>query len=294
MLNIISALDEKSTLKDVNSPHQAYAWFLHDAFEKLGYPSRLVSQGESRIPPADNTLITSRGAMLKMSDKSSPGYRNMVRGATRRKVALYLNSDFSMGYSYDITFTIVPPPHTPWGGKYVFTGAGADPSHCYPGDQGERALFLDRLCHSANPHRYAEQSRIYQAYLRVLPTTGVKIYDHNKRASYFMTPKIFEPVNIPWSEMQKIFRKCHYYCCTQWGESGLTRIEAATCGALLLVPKPLYFPRTFSILPHVIWRNEAELKKALAMKTDPEVISRRVKEKHTWDFAARRIMRVLG
>ncbi len=274
MLNIISNSNENSKLENIVSFNQMVAWFLHDAFKKLGHPSRLVSDTSSHIPVADNTLVVSGLAMVRMRTK--PGYRAMVRRATRRRVTLYLDADFGdMGYPYNIIFTVVPPVRK---GRFVYAGWGADPAYYYP-DQREKAVFLDRQ------HSYrgfpAEMARIYQTYLRVLPTTGAKIYRPPQK------------VRIPLPELQEMFRRCHYYCCTQYGDSGLTRIEAATCGALLVVPARLYKPRTMGALSHAIWRTEADLRKIMATKTDPKAISIQAR-KQTWGLAARRIMARLG
>lgn len=271
MLNLISWLDEGAKLENIKGFNSAVAWFLHKSFEKLGYPSRLVSCLTNKpIPVADNTLVIAATAMTKM--RTNLRYRAMVRRATKRKLAVYIENDIYVGYPYGISFT-VPPPHNPKG--FVWAGWAADPAHCYP-DQGEKAVFLDKHYKTLG----AEQARIYHTYLRVLPTTGAKIY---------YKPKTM----IPWVEMQKIFRKCHFYCCTQYGEAGLTRIEAAMCGALLVVPARLYKPRTMGPLPHAIWRNEADLRRIMATKTDPQAISAQAR-KQTWGLVAKRIMDRLG
>lgn len=274
MLNIISNMDEKAKLEDIVAFNQMVAWFLHDAFDKLGYPSRLVCDESNDIPIADNTLVVSAVAMVKMRTK--PDYRTMVRRATRRSVTLYLDADFGdTGYPYNTIFTVVPPSR---GGRFVYAGWGADPSYYYP-DQKEKAVLLDRQ------HSYhgfpTEMARIYQTYLQVLPTTGAKIY------------RPPQTVRIPLRELQEMFRRCHYYCCTQYGDSGLTRIEAATCGALLVVPTRLYMPITMNPLSHAIWRTEADLRKIIATKTNPQAISAQAR-KQTWDLVARRIMARLG
>lgn len=275
MLNLISNLDESVKLEDLRGFNAAVAWFLHKSFEKLGYPSRLVADRNNNIPIADNTLMISAIGMVRM--RTNPRYRAMVRRATKRKLAVYIENDIYVGYPYDISFT-VPPPHNPKG--FVWAGWAADPTHCYP-DQAEKAVFLDKQY--ATRSIRTELAQIYHTYLRVLPTTGAKIYRRD-----LIIRKM-----IPWVDVQKIFRKCHFYCCTQYGEAGLTRIEAATCGALLVVPARLYKPRTMGPLPHAIWRNEADLRRIMATKTDPQAISGQAR-KQTWELVVRRIMARLG
>ena len=91
--------------------------------------------------------------------------------------------------------------------------------------------------------------------------------------------------------MQKIIRKCHYYCCTQLGESGLTRIEAATSGALLVVPEALYRPRTMDSLECRMWRTRDDLLDILS--TDVDVKANREKALvHSWDKVVERMIGV--
>jgi len=266
MLNLISNLDESAKLEDIGGFNAVVAWFLHKSFEKFGYPSRLVScLTNNPIPAADNTLVISAIAMNKM--RTNLSYKIMVRRATKRKLAVYIENDIYVGYPYNISFT-APPPRSK---GYVWAGWAADPTHCHP-NQGGKAVFLDKHYKTLG----VEQAKIYHTYLRALPTTSAKI--HYK-------PKTM----IPWVELQKIFRKCHFYCCTQYGEAGLTRIEASTCGALLVVPARLYRPRSMGPLSHAVWRTEADLKKILATKTNPQAISAQAR-KQTWDLVAKRIM----
>lgn len=267
MLNIISSLGSDATKDNIGLFNATVAWYLHEEFEKQGYPNRLVCDLDIQIPYADNTLVISGLAMLNMRNK--PRYRNMVRRATGRKLTVYRDSDFAVGYPYNRVFTIAKPSRP----GYVYAGWGADSEAYYP-DQKEKAVFLDRR-HTYNKFP-AEMASIYRTYLKVLPKTGAKIYQPPDN-------------NVPTQEWQEMFRRSHYYCCTQYGNAGLTRIEAATCGALLVVPQRLYMPKTMGTLAHAIWKNEAELKKILNTKTDPKAISAQAME-HTWDKAASRII----
>ena len=72
-------------------------------------------------------------------------------------------------------------------------------------------------------------------------------------------------------------------------EAGLPRIEAATCGALLVVPEGLYRPRSMDSLEHVRWRTKQELINALAVKTNPVKIRKRALE-HSWDKVVKRML----
>ncbi|GAJ11586.1 unnamed protein product, partial [marine sediment metagenome] len=65
MINIISNLNENATLKKLYSFNQVVAWFLHDAFKKIGIESRFINDYYllSHNPPKSiHTLIISAAA----------------------------------------------------------------------------------------------------------------------------------------------------------------------------------------------------------------------------------------
>ncbi len=277
MINIISNLNENATLEKCYTFNQVVAWFLHDAFKKIGIESRLINDHYllSHNPPkSTHTLIISAAAMS--FTRAKPSYIKKIRNHSKEKVALYLDADFSGWDKYfDYIFTVVKPRTQNL--KYVYAGWGADPTYCFP-EQKEKAVFLDALMWG----KYSGTlDYIYEIYDKTLPTLGPKIYN--------VLPTYHNYRRIPWVEMQKILRKCHYYCCTQIGESGLTRIEAATCGALLVVPKPMYRPRTMASLEHIIWETKEDLIAALKLETNPKEISEKAK-KHSWNLVAQRII----
>lgn len=227
------------------------------------------------IPKADHTLVTSAIAMKAIRKISE--YRALVRASTKGKLTVYLDAAYAYWDKlFDRIFTVVQPflKSSP---KYVYAGWAADPEYCYP-DQGPRAVFCDSLMYGFYNGRL---DHIYKQIEDVFTRAPLRIYCpfpdyHNRKV-------------ISWLEMQKILRNCQFYMCTQDGEGGLTRIEAATCGALLVVPKPLYRHLTMGSLEHAIWTSKEELRQILNSNTEPEKISRKARI-HTWDKVASRIL----
>ena len=127
--------------------------------------------------------------------------------------------------------------------------------------------------------------KAYQIYDSVLPKLDMKIYNP--------VPVHGSSRRLPYPDYQAILRKCHYFLCTQFGEGGLNRLEAAACGALLIVPAKLYRRRTMQLLNHRLWYTEEELIEALNEDVDVEANRQRALE-HTWDKVARRILDVLN
>ena len=125
-------------------------------------------------------------------------------------------------------------------------------------------------------------THVFDAYNSVLEKTDLTIYSP--------VPKYRGRKGVNWTGIQEIMRKCHFYCCTQWGESGLTRIEAATCGALLVVPFDMLRSRTMCSLEYRLWSTEEELIDILASETDIESIRKKALE-HSWDKVVGRMLK---
>jgi len=287
-INLISNLGEDAKLENVSLFNNTVAWFLRKAFEKKGVEVRFVKEHDLLVkspPNADHALVISGIAMQYWAGThrfvrgKTPTIRSKIRKATKGKIAVYLDSDYPQWIKpFDHVFTVVKPQSKD--PKCVYAGWGADPEYCYP-DQDEKAVFLDSLMYEFYKGKFND---IYDIYKKVLPTLGLKIYDP--------WPTYHGSTRITWTQVQDILRKTHFHCCTQLGESGLTRIEAATCGALLVVPKPLYRPRTMASLEHRIWSTKEDLIKILKTETDPEAIRKKALQ-HSWDKVASRIIQTL-
>jgi len=258
------------------------AWFLREALKKQHVECRLVYSKDIptvTVPYADHTLVTSAIAMKAM--RKDPEYRERVRGSTKGKLTVYLDAAYAYWDGiFDRVFTVVEP-FGKSSKKYVYAGWGADPQYCYP-DQGPRAVFVDSLMYGFYGGRF---DHVYE----LIDTVLVELSWRVPLQIYCPFPDYHNRKVMTWLEVQQILRRCHFYMCTQDGEGGLTRIEAATCGALLVVPKPLYRHRTMGSLEHAIWTSKEELRQILKSNTDPDAISRKARA-HTWDKVASRIL----
>ena len=227
-------------------------------------------------PMADHTIVFSGVAMKYV--RSNKNYLKMLRKTTRGKVNLWLDAAFGGWNKYfDHIFTVAKPHGSP---KYVHVGYGADPKYCYP-EQKERAVFLDSLMWGKYQGRY---DKLYALYQKVLPALDLKVY--SPIPVYNKSPR------LPWPKMQEVRRKCHYFCVTQLGGFGLARIEAATCGSLIVQPRLLYKPALTVKLKMKVWNTREDLIKILETKTDVKAIRKRALE-HTWDKAVGRIIKTL-
>lgn len=279
-VNLISGLDENSCLETIGTPSQVYAWFLHKAFVEEGIDARLVNTSKlmtGTLPETDHTIIVSSVAHIVSLKKG--GYLQKLRTATPGKLTWYMNADKLWGDDdqyFDYCFTQIEP-YSQRPEKYVCAGWGVDPTYSYP-EQGEKAAFFDSKVFLASTRHKTE--RAYQIYDSVLPKLNIKIYN---------PVPTYSSKRIPYPDYQAILRKCHYFLCTQFGDGGLNRLEAAACGALLVVPAKLYRQRTMRLLNHRVWHTEEELVGILNENVDIEANRERTL-KHRWKDVVRRII----
>lgn len=299
MINIVSNLWGTEPIENLRNFNHVLAFSLHEAFNKIGVESKLVHDKtyhtEILTPKADYTILISACSYVYFTPwrwkeiekkKIAANYVSNVRKSTKKKVMIYTESNYTRYETLcDIVFTVTEPLFTPKNRrffahpeKYKYAGWGAKPELFYP-EQKEKAVFLDSLRWGGYGGGY---DNIYHTIEKVLKEA------QNLR-TYNPIPKFPVDIRLRWVELAKIFRKCHYYLCTQRGEPGLTRLEAATCGALIIAPKQLYVPRSISSLEHVVWDTEEDLIKALNIKTNPEKIRAKALN-HTWEKVAKRIV----
>lgn len=328
IINIHSYCGENAKIESAYTFSHVVAWSLRRAFEKQGVKTRFINDGQTvkweTLPEADHSIVISsfiakciRGSHEKYgkdgrrlyndygerilrdpSDKAS--LNEKIRKATKGKLCFYVDADY-WGWipPFDYMFSVVKPNLSKWY-QYVYVGWGADPEYFYPG-QGEKAVFIDSLMYGYYEDRFNDKYDIIKKVFNIPEetlTTGAPLVHETtvdgESITVYMPFPVYRRVGkkILWMDLQKIFRKCHYYCCTQLGESGLTRIESATCGGLLVVPKGLYRERTMGSLEYSIWETEEELIDIIMTETDPKAISQKALE-HNWDKVATRILRRL-
>jgi len=296
IINLFSYNNEATTINKLSTFNQVVAWSLRKAFKKIGVETRFVSDTqfcEEDIPEADHSIVISSFVASEIRAISS--LRKKIRDATRGKLTFYLDSDYSGWLScFDYILTVIPPVQKD--PRYVYAGWGADPEFFYP-EQEEKAVFIDCLMYgyyqNKFDHYYDTIAKTFQVPIRNLLTGHPLHYKtkiNGKKITVYMPLPTYRKKKKFWHEMQKILRKCHYYVCTQLGESGLTRIESATCGALLVVATQLYRHRTMDYFEHVIWETKQELSDIVMMETDPKAISQKALEQ-SWDNAATRIIK---
>ena len=299
IINLFSRNTETSSPETLFMFNQVVAWALREAFTKIGIETRFVSDNQfwdGDIPEADHSIVISNFVMSAIRD--DPALHQKMRAATNGKMALYLDSDYAHWWRlFDHVFTIVEPLRSET--QYVYAGWGANPSTFYP-DQEDKAIFINSLLYGKwngkFDYVYDDIRDIFHISEEQLngkkPVIHKTTIDGMEITVYLPVP-VFRGNVVPWSDFRHIQRKCHFYFCTQLGESALTRIESATCGSLLVVPKPLLRPRTMDSMEHVVYETRQELIEILKTKTDIKAIREKALE-NSWDKVVRRMLLCLG
>lgn len=297
IINLFSYNTESSTPDTFFSFNQVVAWSLHEALKKRGVETRFIGNGqfvEESTPKADHSIVISSYTMKAVRD--SPALHQKMREATKGKMALYLDSDYTDWWKvFDLVFTVVKPVTT--NPQYVYAGWGADPELFYP-DQDDKAIFIDSLMYGKYKGRFdsiyddiKSVFHISDGQLKIKKPLTHKTTVNGTKITVYMPIPTYRGNKILWPEFGSIQRKCHFYLCTQLGESGLSRIESATCGALLVVHEAFYRPRTMDSLECRMWRTRDDLLDILL--TDVDVKANREKAlEHSWDKVVERMIGV--
>ena len=284
--NIFSGIKNGADPNGFSSFNQAVAWGLKQGLDKHGKVSNFVDMHQFRsgdIPRARHAIVTA--AAVTNEFRRNEKLLETVRGATDGHVCMYLDSDLP-GYEkmYDRIFTVVRPKETS-PPEFVYAGWGANRDMFYP-EQTNPALFLDTFVQSPKHSICKDAYRIYDEVAKELPNSPNPV-EVIRPFRYYRRQK-----RMPWPEMAGLLRRSTYYCCTIHGESGLPRLEAATSGALLVVPKILYMDRTMGSLEHRIWETKDELMDILSTPVDHKKCRRKAL-KHSWEKTVGRILEEL-
>jgi len=278
--NVVSNLGEDYNPDLILQYNKVIAWSLRRALEEAGHEVFFVRDHADEAPPADHSIVISNWAMNRVRDDSS--YLAMLREATGGKLGLWLDAAFSgMEELYDVVFTVTPPyEHS--SSKFKWAGFAAYPDIFYPEQESRPTAFVDSYMYGWYGGEYDYSYDILRAVLdgsKIQVLQPIEQYNKGKR--------------IPWAQLASLFRRCHFSIVTQLGNWGLTNIETATCGALLVLHKPM--ERAYSWpcdLNHVFWENQADLSEILSRPVDIEANRAKALE-NTWTKVVDRLMEVL-
>ncbi len=279
-INIVSNLGEGFNPDLILQYNTSIAFNLRKALKGAGHEINLVKDHDNQAPKADHSIVISNWAMNRVRD--DPRYLNMLREATDGKLGLWLDASFSgMDKLYDVVLTVTPPyEHS--SPKFKWVGYAADPTVFYPEQDPRPTAFVDSYAYGWYGGEY---DYVYDILKAVLDVSQIQVLQPIEQ---YNTGK-----RIPWPQLAALFRRCHFSIVTQLGHWGLTNIETATCGALLIMPKPMDRPHSWPCdLNHVFWENQADLEEILSRPVDIEANRAKALES-TWEKVVDRLTEAL-
>ena len=186
--------------------------------------------------------------------------------------------------------------------RYHFIGWAADPDLLYPEQSSkELRILLD------HPYYKDGQPDITEAI-----TVDTTMFAHNQKGVglpikvrrlinggaedvTFRDPplKMFARLHVPFPDICQEYRRTHVYMVTHKESVGLTCLELAYCGALVVAPKGMIYQDRLDTVRHVLYGGVRApwslILEALNIKSSAEVA-----REQTWDKVAERLLHWFG
>lgn len=273
IFNLVSNLSEGYDPDLILQYNTSIAVSLKAALIKAGHYVTLVKDHDDEAPTAGYTIVISNWAMNRVRD--DPAYLPMLRRATRWKLCLWLDAAFGgMDAQYDTVFTVVPP-YDYSGPKFRWAGFAADPDIFKSQQASQPRAFIDSYAYGWHDGKYDYVFDIIKAVTKDMAVSQpVEQYNEGRR--------------IPRARLAEIMSYCHFSVVTQVGNWGLTNIETATCGALLVIHKDMNAEHTWPCeLNHALWKSKYELEEILSRPVDVEANRAKALEQNWAQVVAR-------
>lgn len=276
IFNLVSNLNENYDVTKFNAYNHTVTFSLMIALIKKGHEVNLIQDTSDKLRNADHTIVISNFAINRI--RKEPDYLKALRDVTSGKLCLWLDSDMGNWPMFDIVFCVN------YTGRELrqFTpvGWGVDPEVFFP-EQQEKAVFVDSYM---TGWYNGQHDHVYTKIENALKTLNIKV---------FQPVKQYNKGRVTWTELINIFKRCSFYVLTQKAYWGITNLEAASCGCLLVVHKSLDCPNTWpSELNHVFWETENDLKQILS-STVEVFRNREIATKNSWETVVNKILETL-
>lgn len=277
--NLVSNLSEQAEPTQFCSYNHIIAYSLKKALTSAGHEAVLVSDKQTQIPIADHAIVISNFAMNRVLREIN--YHSALKAASRGLLCLWLDSDFGDWKNhFDRVLTVNRRgAHKPEVFRYV--GWAADSSIFFP-EQSGLAVYVDPYMRGFYGCRF---DSVYDEIQRVVESSGIE---------FFQPVFQYNAGRVPWVTVAGLLRKSSFFVVTQLGKWDLMNIEAATCGALLVVHKRLDRPDTYpSPLNHRVYSSPEELLEILREPVDVAA-NRAVALENTWAKVVDRVLEAVA
>lgn len=279
-INLVSNLSGNPDVGAIWSYNEVIAYHLRHAIKAKGHEAVCLSHHNRNFPRADHTIVTSSKCLSYI--KSDPEYYRSLRNSATGKLCLWLDSDFGGWYTELFDRVLVVCRQTKKNPLlYRWVGWAADPD-VFRSEQTVPVVNVDSYMRGFYDGKY---DAVYDLIAEAVQESSLRVLQPIKQ---------YNTGRVKWREMAAGFRKSSYYVVTQPGYWGLTNVEAATCGAVLLVHRDFDKPRTWpSRLNHEVYNSKDELLELLKAPVDVEA-NRAVALQNSWEKVAERVLEAVA
>jgi len=275
--------------EDINGTGKLYSYYLRKEMDKRGIetiPCRGVGVNESdekykqliNIPKGDHLIsVEQRGITNR---RNHPYVLKRMRESISGKITSICDNNMLIG-DEDLLFYAVPAPEKP---KSIYVGWAVDHSMCFPQkDPNVLRILIDHSLYVENntvdisipifkdvmnfANSYKERPVIVRRFI----SGGVETCDANSK------PEIYNRKGLNFKDAAAEYRKADIFIVTHPESMGLSVLESAASGALVLSPNGFIKPELINDLNHLIFNGKIPWKNALNMINHEESYKRTLK-----------------
>jgi hypothetical protein len=312
-------LDRPLTLEDIDSHAKVYYYFLKKALLQHFSISNIENfEAIETVPDLirNNTvgvLSTFQGGFGQLYKRMPSLYKTISFLLKDKKFSIIDEVPLRVT-NEDHLFTVIPAGKSLKGfiksllnpAHVHELGWCADPHHCYPQNNDKFTIFVDHAHYAGSDYTTVilnacrALNEKYDFRVLIQTNNGVEDLEISK---LWHNEQYVRANKIPWPEMMEAYRKTDLFCLTHIESAGLSSIEAAMCGARLLIPKlngvsfinrALIHDRMDVLMPKC---NVADVKKAISDSIkkgiDRKANHAQLSVKNNWSVAAKNIAKAL-
>lgn len=292
------------SLEDINGTGKLYSYYLRKEMDKRGIetiPCRGLGVNESddkyekliNIPKGDHLIsVEQRGITTR---KQHPCVLKRMRESISGKITSICDNNILIG-DEDLLFYAVPAPEKP---KSIYVGWAVDHSMCFPQkDPNVLRILIDHSLYVANNNvdcsipifkdvmNFANLYKERPVIVRRFISGGIETCDANSK------PEIYNRKGLNFRDAAAEYRKSDIFIVTHPESMGLSVLESAASGALVLSQEGFIKPELINDLNHLIYRGNIPWGVVLKMINHKESYTRTLK--YNWSGIVDKMIKELN
>lgn len=281
---------------------QLYSYFLRKEFEKIGIetegakfagvnePPKIFRNIINLLPKGDHVVCVEQRAFRNRNH--APFLVPEIKKKIPGKVTTICDNNSIVGPE-DMLYYAVPAKAKP---KSLYVGWGADPAFCYPEkDPSKIRILVDHGYYGTKVRDWSDQilkdvadfsRKNKKVEIRRFISGGIETLDINN-----IWKDKYNRNGLPFTEACAEYRQAHVFIVTHPESMGLSVLESAMSGALVVSPKGFIRRELLRDLHHIEYTDSIPWKKVLD-NINPQKASK-MASKYTWSNVASKIAKDL-